>query len=119
MRLGKPPTRLLAGVFTVAALAACAQFPAGEDPQGVKLKSAASEALVAVRKFAARHNYYPRSAAEMVPEFLPAAPEFELRISPSYAYGLAFFDYGLGWPSGRVSCMSPIEMTKWSCHEYK
>ena len=109
----------MAGVCVGVLLAACAAaYPAGEDPKGVKLKSEASEVLVAVRKFAARHRYYPRSAAEMVPEFLPAAPEVELRISPSYAYGLAMFDYGLGWPSGRVHCSSPIEVTKWSCHEY-
>src|SRR5215813_8496120 len=102
------------------ALCACAtQFPAGEDPKGVKLKSEASEVLVAVRNFAARHRAYPRSVADMVPEFLPAAPEVELRISPSYAYGLAFFDYGLPWPSGRVACRSPIDVTKWSCTEYK
>jgi len=101
-------------------LSACAaSFPAGEDPKGAKLKSEASDVLVAVRKFAVRHKYYPRTPAEMVPEFLPAAPEVELRISPSYAYGLAMFDYGLGWPAGRVHCMSPIEVTKWSCTEYK
>src|SRR5262245_1613736 len=111
--------RLLGGVCVGAALAACAQFPAGEDPKGLQLKSEASEVLVAVRKFAARHRAYPRSAADMVPEFLAAAPEVELRISPSYAYGLAMFDYGLGWPADRVYCSSPIEVTKWSCHEYK
>src|SRR5215467_10292904 len=117
----RSPCIRLAGIACVGGLmtACAAQFPAGEDPKGVRLKSEASEVLVAVRKFAARHRYYPRSAAEMVPEFLPAAPEVELRISPSYAYGLAMFDYGLGWPAGRVHCASPIEVTKWTCNEYK
>jgi hypothetical protein len=115
------PCIRLAGIACVGGLvAACAAtYTAGEDPKGVKLKSEASEVLVAVRKFAARHRYYPRSAAEMVPEFLAAAPEVEMRISPSYAYGLAFFEYGLPWPSGRVSCRSFIEVTKWVCTEYK
>jgi len=106
--------QLLPVAFSVL-LAACALWPAGEDPKGKELKAQATPVLAALARYFKDKGEYPSSLHELVPRYLPAVP-FAVGLRLDRDTKMIAFGYAPSWPqSGRVACTARLGDREWSC----
>jgi hypothetical protein len=121
MKLDLP--RITAGIVILAFLLACngAGILPTEEPPGVGEKAekgyAASEPVIAaLEKYQTDHGSYPEKLAELVPDYLPAAPTKTDELDFSYSstgdsYHFSFHYIG----PGMNTCAFTPETKKWEC----
>jgi hypothetical protein len=99
-------------------LSACALWPVGEDPRGLKYKTAANAVLVALTAFYRENGVLPRELAELAPRHIASIPT-EPSLFLDAQRQLLVFDYSATWPSlGKVSCAAAVGASNWTCVGY-
>ncbi|HTT83930.1 MAG TPA: hypothetical protein VMF67_10650 [Rhizomicrobium sp.] len=99
-------------------LAACEVYPLGQDADGLDLRRNANRVMMAIETWNHDKRTFPKSLAELVPQYLPAIPsEPHLQYRP--ADGSLAFRYVPTWPQLRpVWCASVGDTTNWICAEH-
>lgn len=99
------------------ALAACAMWKPGEDPNGREAREQARPVLAALVKYRKERGEYPSSLHELVPHYLAEVP-----FSPGLRYDrdakVVEFAYDPSWPKQQpVACGARLGDLDWTCRE--
>jgi hypothetical protein len=114
--LASLPRFLGTGVFLSVMLAGCAVWPLGQDPYGRRLEAEGGRVAAAIRAYRARNGESPSSIVELVPDFLPRAPDSRLHYDP--AHDQVSFAYSSFLGSGRAMCSTTIDVIAWKCEGF-
>jgi hypothetical protein len=99
-------------------LCACAGWPGGSDPVGLKAKADVESVIEAAKAYRAQFGAYPKSLDLLVPAFIPSLPSHvTLQYNPSTGVVGFLYSPSIAW--GRVAkCTTDMETVEWACIDY-
>lgn len=106
--------RLCPGLAAI--LCGCALWAPGEDPNGRKVIAKGDAVLDAMAAYARAHGRYPKSLANLSPDYLPDERTLDFHLVEAPVGTRLVVLYPRSWPMlGLVECSSDLRVRKWKC----